>query len=144
MSPLKEKDTSAEEIACLYQEIQILHNEISCYQELPKSINVSTSLSKKLGQFQIKTGVNFAIKKHLKNALKNCSAPPFKITSGLRPECTHSQHSKGEAVDISWKCGGKEFTKFLESKEGKQWLNKYKLDYYLENIKCKKGHTKYF
>jgi hypothetical protein len=109
MSPIKnDVDKPYEEITCLYNELSYMQSEIDCYQTKEISYNNTSIINKlKFRNFIICKGVNMRIKNCLKSAIHNCSSPnKVKITSGLRPQCTSSQHSKGEAIDVSWKAGG--------------------------------------
>lgn len=163
--PSDSTDRSSIEIKCLYDELEIAKQEIKCYEDLLKSNSIINTTKKKLKHrnstsktkerksfkevwnsiFHIDRGVDMDLKDKLKNALENCDFPgKCIITSGLRPQCKSSQHSKGEAIDVSWKREGKEFGEWLCTTQGTEWLDTNQLSFYFENIRSKKGHPNYF
>jgi len=81
----------------------------------------------------------------LRIALQNYSGPAVKVTSARRWHSHGSDHRTGNAIDISYKdASGKDMRQYLDSDEGKAWLNTYGLNYYLENIRDARHHDNYF
>lgn len=145
-------------IKCQRVEIDSLRREVECYEGLTHFTNIITekkvknfkhkrSVSRKFasfGLFKICPYATFKLNNKFEEALGAYNGPTGCIvTSALREHCVYSLHSKGKAVDIRWNDEGKQLAEWLDTEIGKEWLNKYNLSYYLENIREKKKHPHY-
>ena len=91
--------------------------------------------------------VNMLGTEEFSKALESCTYNgSCLITSAFSHSKCHSknsQHKKGEAIDIDWRNEGEQFLEWLDSSEGKTWLELNNLIFELENISSMVYHPRY-
>lgn len=84
--------------------------------------------------FLLYSNAKLQLDKEFYAALLDCNfQDTVQLTSVWRGWNTYSAHYKGKAVDISIHNGGLRFLEWLASEEGKQWVDKYNLKFYIED-----------
>lgn len=84
--------------------------------------------------FKFYSNAKLKIDPKLYAALLDCPfKKPVQLTSIWRGWTTRSAHYRGRAVDIGLNERGLDFLEWLASEEGKQWVDKYNLKFYIED-----------
>lgn len=84
--------------------------------------------------FLLYSNAKLKLDKDFYAALLDCNfQDTVQLTSIWRGWNTRSAHYRGKAVDISIHNGGLQFLEWLASEEGKQWVEKYNLKFYIED-----------